>query len=223
MPHRDEVPRDRRLRVTEVYASVQGESTHVGKPMVFIRLTGCPLRCTWCDSTFTFQGGTWRDVDDVVAEVLRFGLPAVEVTGGEPLMQPNAVGLMQKLLDAGLEVLLETSGALAIDGVPPGVRVILDLKAPGSAMEDRNRWENLDVLDRDGEVKFVLADRTDYEWAREVIRQRGLAARWPVHFSPVWGVLSPATLVEWMVTDRVAARLMLQVHKVIWDPAARGV
>lgn len=191
--------------------------------MVFVRLTGCPLRCTWCDSTFTFRGGTWTTTDEVVAEVLRFGLPAVEVTGGEPLMQPNAVGLMRSLLEAGLEVLLETSGALAIDEVPAGVHVILDLKAPGSAMQDRNRWENLDVLDGRGEIKFVLADRSDYEWACDVIRKHGLAGRWPLHFSPVWGALPPATLVAWMVEDRVPARLMLQAHKVIWDPAARGV
>ncbi|MCB9684076.1 MAG: radical SAM protein [Alphaproteobacteria bacterium] len=212
-----------RLRITEIYPSVQGESTHVGKPCTFVRLTGCNLRCTWCDSAFTFTGGGWRELDDVVAEAHAHGLRTVEVTGGEPLLQPAVVPLMQALLDLGHEVLLETSGSLSIAEVPEQVRVILDLKAPGSGEVERNLWENVALLRPHHEVKIVLASRSDYEWAREVVRERDLASRCEVLFSPVWGALVPAELATWIVEDRLPVRFQLQLHKVVWDPDARGV
>lgn len=216
------IPRERRIRITEVYASVQGESTHVGKPCLFVRLTGCPLRCTWCDSEFTFTGGTVRDLDDVVAEAHGHGIRTIEVTGGEPLVQPTAIPLMARLLELGHEVLLETSGALPIDDVPEGVHVILDLKAPASGEVERNLWANLERLRDTDEVKIVLADRADYEWARAVLAERDLRGR-PVLLSPSWGQLDPADLAAWMVEDRLDARLQVQLHKVVWDPQARGV
>lgn len=212
-----------RLRITEIYASVQGESTHVGKPCVFVRTTGCNLRCTWCDSAFTFTGGEWRSLDDVVAEAHAFGIHTVEVTGGEPLLQKEAPELMRRLLALGHEVLLETSGSLSIAAVPPEVCVILDLKAPGSGEVERNLWENLELLRPHHEVKFVLASRADYEWARGVVADRGLAARCAVLFSPVWGSVAPAELAGWIVDDRLPVRFQLQLHKVLWDPDARGV
>ncbi len=182
MSDRAAIPRDRRVRITEVYASVQGESTHVGKPCVFVRLTGCPLRCVWCDSEFTFTGGQVQDVDDVVAQAHALGIHTVEVTGGEPLVQPTAITLMQKLLDLGHEVLLETSGALTIEAVPDGVHIIMDLKCPDSGEEARNHWPNLELLQAKDEVKFVIASRGDYEWARDTVRNHGIDARCPVLF-----------------------------------------
>ncbi|MCA9488557.1 MAG: radical SAM protein [Myxococcales bacterium] len=212
-----------RLRITEIYPSVQGESTHVGKPCTFVRLTGCNLRCTWCDSAFTFTGGAWRELDDIVAEAHAHGLRTVEVTGGEPLLQPAVVPLMQALLDLGHEVLLETSGSLSIADVPEQVRVILDLKAPGSGEVERNLWDNVALLRPHHEVKIVVASREDYEWAREVVRERDLASRCEVLFSPAWGSVVPAELATWIVDDRLPVRFQLQLHKVVWDPDARGV
>lgn len=224
MPADPSIPKDRRLRLSEVYASVQGESTHVGKPCVFVRLTGCNLRCSWCDSAFTFTGGAWRDLDDVVAEAHAFGIHTVEVTGGEPLVQRNAVALMKRLLDLGHEVLLETSGSRSIADVPPEVRVILDFKAPDSGEERANLWSNVDHLRAHHEVKLVLASRRDYEWARDVITAHRLHERCAaVLISPVWGAVEPRDLVEWMLADRLPARFQLQLHKVVWPPDARGV
>lgn len=217
------IARERRLRVTEVYASVQGESTHVGKPCVFVRLTGCNLRCTWCDSAFTFTGGTHRDLEEVAAEAHAHGIHTVEVTGGEPLAQRNAIPLMRRLLDLGHEVLLETSGSLPIDEVPDEVHVILDLKPPGSGEVEKNLWSNLPLLRAKDEVKLVLASRQDYEWARDVLRAHDLAARCTVLFSPAWGLLDPRDLVAWIVEDRLPVRFQLQIHKVIWSPDERGV
>lgn len=218
------IPRERRLRVTEVYRSIQGESTHVGKLCTFVRLTGCPLRCTWCDSAFAFTGGVVRDVHDVIAEAHRLGPGAVEVTGGEPLAQAAVIGLMRGLLDLGHEVLLETSGALSIADVPDEVAVILDFKAPDSGEAGRNLWENVALLRPHHEVKFVVASRGDYLWARDRMREHDLAGRTrAVLLSPAWGLVRPADLVAWMVEDGVPARFQLQVHKVIWDPAERGV
>jgi 7-carboxy-7-deazaguanine synthase len=179
---------DRRLRVTEIYASVQGESTHVGKPCVFVRLTGCNLRCTWCDTTFSFTGGEHRDLEAVAEEAHRYGIHTVEVTGGEPLVQKNAPALMQRLLDLGHEVLLETSGSRSISSVPDGVHVILDFKPPGSGEDRANLWENVDLLRPKDEVKFVIASRADYEWSRDVVRRHALHQKVAaVLFSPVWG------------------------------------
>jgi len=220
---KSKIPRDRRLRVTELYASVQGESTHVGKPCLFIRLTGCNLRCGWCDSEFTFSGGVNRDLLEVVEEAHAYGIHTIEITGGEPLLQKTAIPLMEKLLGLGHEVLLETSGSLPIDPVPDDVHIIMDLKCPDSGEEDANLWSNVDALQANDEVKFVIASRKDYEWARKVTGDRSLAERCEVLFSPVWGAVEPASLVAWIVEDRLPVRFQLQVHKVIWPPDARGV
>lgn len=209
------------LRLTEVYVSVQGESTFVGVPCAFVRLTGCNLRCTWCDSTFTFKGGTHRSVDDVVAEVHALGVPLVEVTGGEPLVQKAAIPLMQRLVDLGHTVLLETSGSRSIADVPAAVHVILDLKPPDSGEARANLWSNVPLLKVKDEVKFVLASRGDYEWARDVVRTHALPG--PVLFSPVWGKIEPRALVEWILEDKLPVRFQLQMHKVVWPPDARGV
>jgi 7-carboxy-7-deazaguanine synthase len=213
----------RRLRVTEIYPSIQGESTHAGKPCVFVRLTGCNLRCTWCDSTFTFTGGEWRELDRVVAEAHALGIHTVEITGGEPLLQPAAIPLMAELLALGHEVLLETSGSLSIAAVPEAVHVILDLKPPDSGEVERNLWENLDLLKPHHEVKFVIASRRDYEWSREVVRTHALADRCTVLFSPAWGKVRLADVASWILEDRLPVRFQVQLHKVVWDPEARGV
>ena len=213
------------LRITEIYPSIQGESTHTGRPCVFIRLTGCPLRCVWCDTAYAFTGGERRAIPDVVREAKSHGIDLVEVTGGEPLAQKSAPALLAALADEFSEVLLETSGSEPIAGLDPRVKVILDLKAPGSGEEARNLWENIERLKAGDEVKIVLADRADYEWARATIAERlgGLPAGIPVHLSPVHGVLDPRILAEWIVADRLGARLQLQQHKYIWHPETRGV
>jgi 7-carboxy-7-deazaguanine synthase len=220
---RDALPTPTTVRVSEIYASVQGESTHAGKPCVFVRLTGCNLRCTWCDSTFSFTGGEHRPIDAVVAEAHAFGIHTVEVTGGEPLVQRGAIPLMERLLALGHEVLLETSGSRSIAEVPPAVHVILDLKAPDSGEARANLWSNIPLLRPHHEVKFVLASRADYLWAREVIREHELGARCVVLLSPVWGAIETQDLVAWMLEDALPARLNLQIHKVIWPPDQRGV
>jgi len=210
------------ILLTEAYLSIQGESTRAGLPCWFVRTARCNLRCRWCDSEFTFTGGTRRPLDEVVAEALASGAPTVEVTGGEPLLQRSVLPLMSRLCDAGRTVLLETGGSLSVEDVDPRVHRIVDLKCPGSGEERRNRWENLDSLTDRDEVKFVLADRTDYEWARDVVRTR-LAGRPPVVLlSPVHGALDPADLAAWMLKDALPARLNLQLHKFIWGDR-RGV
>lgn len=219
-----EIPADERLRLSEVYLSVQGESSYAGVPCVFVRLTGCNLRCTWCDSEYTFTGGEHRSIDDVVAQALAFGVPLIEVTGGEPLAQRQCIPLLQRLVDAGAHVLLETSGSIDIGPVPAEVGVILDLKPPGSGEEDKNLWSNLEKLRPHHEVKSVIADRADYEWTREILLREKLHERVAhVLLSPVWGKVEPKTLVEWMLEDRLQARLNLQQHKLIWPAAERGV
>lgn len=218
------IDKDERLRVTEIYASVQGESTHVGKPCVFVRLTGCNLRCVWCDSDFTFTGGVHRTIDDVVDEAHRYGIHTVEVTGGEPLVQRNVFPLMERLLQLGHEVLLETSGSRDISEVPDGVHIICDFKPPGSGEAHQNLWDNVPHLRPKDEVKFVLKDRADYEWAVQKTREHGLEDRvGAVLFSPVWGELDPEALAEWLVHDRLRARMQVQLHKVVWPADARGV
>jgi 7-carboxy-7-deazaguanine synthase len=217
------VDRSRSVRMSEVYVSVQGESTHVGKPCVFVRLNGCNLRCSWCDSTFTFTGGAWRDIDDVVAEARAFGVRTIEVTGGEPLVQKGAIPLMQRLVDLGHEVLLETSGSRSIADVPAEVHVILDLKPPGSGEDRANLWSNIPLLKAKDEVKFVIASREDYLWSRDVVRRESLTAVCPVLFSPVWGAVDPKDLVAWILEDHLDVRFQLQIHKVVWPPDARGV
>ncbi len=217
------IPIDERLLVIEVYASVQGESTHAGRPCTFVRLAGCNLRCTWCDSEFTFTGGQRRSIDDVVSEVVALGVRLVEVTGGEPLMHRQAITLISRLHQEGLEVMLETSGSVDISTVPEGTRIIMDLKPPDSGEEGSNLWANLDHLRPGDEIKFVLASRRDYEWSRDVVRQHGLNARFPVLFSPVHGAVDPSDISDWLVADKLDVRLQLQLHKVIWPSDARGV
>jgi 7-carboxy-7-deazaguanine synthase len=218
-----QIPVDDRLRVIEIYPSIQGESTWVGLPCVFVRLAGCNLRCTWCDSAFTFTGGEHQSVEDVVQEACSFEIDVVEVTGGEPLAHRQAIHLMELLLARGKTVLLETSGSIDIAPVPKGVHVIMDLKCPDSGEVDANLWANLEHLDELGEIKFVIASRRDYEWARKVCTERELADKFEVLFSPAHGLVDPAQLVDWMLEDRLKARLQIQMHKVIWPPDARGV
>ncbi|HSM50929.1 MAG TPA: radical SAM protein [Thermoanaerobaculia bacterium] len=217
------LPAAERVKVAELYASLQGESTFAGRPCFFIRLTGCQMRCVWCDSAHAFHGGSWWSVDEVVAEAARQGIPLVEVTGGEPLLQPGALPLLARLADAGHEVLLETGGGVDISRVDPRVRRIVDVKCPGSGEAANNRWENLEHLRPTDELKLVLADEADYLWAREVIRDRNLAARCPVHLSPVHGALDLPTLAAWILRDRLPVRLTLQQHKLIWGAEATGV
>jgi 7-carboxy-7-deazaguanine synthase len=210
--------------VHEIYLSVQGESTHVGRPCVFVRLTACDLRCRWCDTPYAFTGGRKMSIDEVVAAVRTFGCGLVEVTGGEPLLQKEAPELLRRLLAEGEEVLLETGGHLPIDEVPREVRKIVDVKCPGSGESAKMHWPNLDRLALHDEVKFVIQDRSDFDYARDVVSKHGLATRTAaVLFSPVHGVLAPRELVQWMLDDRVPARLQLQAHKYIWDPQTRGV
>ena len=217
------LPADATIVVHEVYASIQGESTRAGVPCTFVRCAACHLRCTWCDTPQAFDAGTRRAVEDVVAEVHAGGIRLVEVTGGEPLLQPGIYPLMTRLCDLGHTVLLETAGALDIGRVDPRVVRIVDLKCPGSGEVERNRWENISLLRPSDEVKFVLADRADYEWARAVMAEHGLAGRCVVLLSTAHGRLAPADVVRWMLEDGLDARFQLQMHKVIWDPNARGV
>lgn len=210
------------LRITEIFHSIQGESSHSGRPCAFVRLAGCNLRCVWCDSEYTFTGGEKMSLDDVVARVAGYGCRLVEVTGGEPLAQPEALDLIRRLCDDGYEVLVETSGSIDVAPVDPRATIVMDLKCPGSGEESKNRWENLEILRPRDEIKFVLADRGDYEWARDVVARHRLD-RWVVLFSPVWGRLDMRSLAEWMLADRVPARLQTQLHKHIWGAEARGV
>ncbi|HEX9407784.1 MAG TPA: 7-carboxy-7-deazaguanine synthase QueE [Thermoanaerobaculia bacterium] len=210
------------LRVTEIFHSIQGESTHAGRPCAFVRLTGCNLRCRWCDSEYTFSGGQRMSVDDVVGQVKSYGCNLVEITGGEPLAQTESLDLIKRFCDEGFEVLLETSGSIDIAPVDPRATIILDIKCPGSGEVEKNRWENLQHLKPQDEIKFVIAHRADYDWARRMIDERNLN-RWTVLFSPVWGELDLRSLAEWMLADRVPARLQTQLHKHIWGAEARGV
>ena len=212
------------LTVHEIYLSVQGESTHAGRPCTFVRLTACDLRCVWCDTPYAFTGGRKMSVDDVVAAVRAQQCSLVELTGGEPLLQPGAIPLMQRFLDEGLEVLVETGGHLPIDRLPKGVHAIMDVKCPGSGEAAKMHWPNLEAISKDHEVKFVIADRADYEYARQVILDHDLGARaGAVLLSPVHGVQRADELVKWMLDDHLDARLQMQSHKYIWTPETRGV
>jgi 7-carboxy-7-deazaguanine synthase len=212
------------LTVNEIFHSIQGESTRAGERCVFVRLTACDLRCVWCDTPYAFHEGRKRSVDEVVDEVETYACPLVEVTGGEPLLQKEVYPLMERLLERGKTVLLETGGHVSLALVPPAVIRIVDVKCPGSGEAHRMDWSNLDRLRPHDEVKFVLADRTDYEYARDVVARHDLTARAAaVLFSPVHGQLDPQMLAEWVLADRLAVRVQLQVHKYIWHPATRGV
>ncbi|WP_437680646.1 radical SAM protein [Sorangium sp. So ce131] len=212
------------LVVHEIYASVQGESTFAGLPCTFVRLTGCNLRCTWCDTPQAFYGGTRVRRSEVLGRALAFGTPLVELTGGEPLLQPGSLPLLAELCDAGRTVLVETSGEADVSRVDPRVHKIMDLKAPGSGESHRNRWSNLEHLTPRDEIKFVLADRADYEWMRSTIRERRLEARGATLLaSCVWGRLAPRDLVRWVLEDSLRVRVQVQLHKIIWGADAQGV
>ena len=213
------------LRVTEIFRSIQGESTHAGRPCAFVRLTGCPMRCTWCDSEYTFTGGERVSVEDVMRQVRAYGCQLVEVTGGEPLAQKGAFDLIRRLCDEGFEVLVETGGYVPTEGVDERARVILDVKCPASGESERNHWPNLERLraDRD-EVKFVVADRADWEFARGVIESYDLGRRaLAVLVSPVWGRTDLRELADLVASSGLDVRMQLQLHKYIWGPEARGV
>ena len=210
------LPAADRLRLTEIFVSVQGEARAAGWPTVFVRLTGCPLRCTYCDTAYAFHGGQWHDVDAIVAEVRGFGVRHVCVTGGEPLAQKRCVVLLRKLCDAGFDVSLETSGAIDIGEVDPRVSRVVDLKTPASGEMHRNRLENLPLLTPHDQLKFVVCDRADYEWARAMVAEHALADRCEVLFSPSAQQLPARDLAEWIIEDRLPVRFQMQLHKVLW-------
>jgi 7-carboxy-7-deazaguanine synthase len=212
------------LTVNEIFHSIQGESTHAGRPCVFVRLTACDLRCSWCDTPYAFHEGTKMTVEDVLSRVREYGCDVVEVTGGEPLLQRDVYPLMRRLLDEGRTVMLETGGHVSVDEVPEGVVRVIDVKCPGSGEADSVHWANLDRLRPTDEMKFVIADRADYEYARAIVSERDLASKTAaVLFSPVHGVMNARELAEWILADRLPVRLQLQAHKYIWDPNTRGV
>lgn len=220
------VPAERRatvLKVNEIFHSIQGESRHAGRPCVFVRLTFCNLRCVWCDTAYAFEEGQDETVGAIADKVAACGTRYVLVTGGEPLVQPGVHDLFAELLDRGCEVAVETGGSLDIGPLDRRVMVVLDLKCPASGMSAKNRWENIDLLKPQDEIKFVVNDRADYEWARNVIAERLLDGRCGLLLSPVHGVLEPRILSEWMLADRMNARLQVQLHKYIWPGAERGV
>ncbi len=217
------------LRITEIFHSIQGESTWAGVPCTFVRITGCPLRCTWCDTEYAFHGGTRMSFDEILDQVGEYSASVVEITGGEPLAHPGAFDLADRLLAAGYTVLVETSGAFDVSPLDPRVHRIMDLKCPGSGENARNLWSNLDHLTDRDEVKFVIKDRVDYEWARDTIRQRGLDARVrdgslrALLMSPVWGEIDLEAFAGWILDDGLPVRFQVQVHKLIWGAEATGV
>jgi 7-carboxy-7-deazaguanine synthase len=212
------------LVIHEIYASIQGESTFAGLPCTFVRTTGCNLRCTWCDTPQAFYGGTRLPRKEVLARALATGTDLVELTGGEPLLQPATIPLLRELCDAGKTVLLETSGEADVSAVDPRVHKIMDMKAPGSGESARNRWSNLEHITAGDELKFVLSDRTDYEWMRAILAEKQLVSRTPnVLASTVFGKLAPRDLVAWVLADKLPVRVQIQMHKVIWAPDAQGV
>lgn len=212
------------LRVTEIFRSIQGESTHSGRPCAFIRLTGCPMRCVWCDSEYTFTGGEYLTIDNVVDQVRAFGCNLVEVTGGEPLAQAEAFTLIEQLCGQGYEVLVETGGYFSTERVDPRAKIILDVKCPASGEEARNHWPNLERL-RQGkdEVKFVIASQDDWLYARKVIEQYQLDKRSTVLISPAWDTIDLKSLADWVAASGLDVRMQLQLHKYVWGPEARGV
>ena len=206
-----------RLRLTEIFLSLQGESRSIGWPTVFVRLTGCPLRCQYCDTAYAFHGGEWWDFDGILAEVARHGVRHVCVTGGEPLAQKRCIGLLERLCDAGYEVSLETSGSIDIAPVDLRVSRVLDIKTPGSAEVERNLWSNIAQLTPNDQVKFVVCSREDYDWAKAVIAEHRLVERSEVLMSPSFSQVRPRELADWIVADRLLVRFQMQLHKVLWD------
>ncbi len=211
------------LRVNEIFHSIQGESSRAGRPCVFVRLTACNLRCVWCDTAYAFEEGRTTSVAEIVSRVTRWSTPFVLVTGGEPLLQDGVHDLIEALLGRGREVAVETGGSLDISGLDPRVAIVMDLKCPGSGMDGHNRWENLRWLKSSDEIKFVLADRADYEWAAGVIRERRLTTICHVLLSPAHGLLDPRALAGWILEDGLDVRLQVQIHKYIWPADMRGV
>jgi len=211
------------LKVNEIFHSIQGESRHAGRPCVFVRLTGCNLRCTWCDTAYAFEEGIDLSVGFVLERIALYATRYVLITGGEPLVQEGATDLIGELCDRGYEVAVETGGSLDISSVDRRAMLVMDLKCPGSGMSQKNRWENMALLKPTDEVKFVLADRADYDWARDAIARHRLSDRCGVLLSPVHGALQPRSLAEWILADRLPVRLQLQIHKYIWPPDLRGV
>ena len=206
-----------RLRITEIFLSLQGEARDAGWPTVFVRLTGCPLRCQYCDTAYAFHGGEWRDIDAILAEVAGHGVRHVCVTGGEPLAQKRCVTLLLRLCDAGYDVSLETSGAIDISEVDPRVSRVLDIKTPGSREVARNRWENIPLLNARDQVKFVICDRADFDWARDIVIEHRLTERCDVLFSPSHTQISPRELADWIVAEHVPVRFQMQLHKLLWN------
>ncbi|NNF17018.1 MAG: 7-carboxy-7-deazaguanine synthase QueE [Gammaproteobacteria bacterium] len=215
--HRDDLPADQRLRITEIFCSIQGEAQHSGWPTVFVRLTGCPLRCQYCDTAYAFHGGQWIDFDDIMEKVDEFGVAHVCITGGEPLAQKNAFPLIALLCDRGKTVSVETSGAMDVSGVDPRCVKVLDIKTPGSREEGRNRLENLALLGPNDQIKFVICDRDDYEWAREFTHRHGLDSKCTVWFSASHAQLPHRQLADWILDDRLPVRFQMQLHKLLWD------
>ncbi|HEL3171308.1 TPA: 7-carboxy-7-deazaguanine synthase QueE [Stenotrophomonas maltophilia] len=206
-----------RLKITEIFTSLQGEADTAGWPTVFVRLTGCPLRCQYCDTGYAFHGGTWWDIDDIVTEVLSQGVRHVCVTGGEPLAQKRCLVLLEKLCDAGMDVSLETSGALDVSAVDPRVSRVVDIKTPGSAEVARNRWDNLPLLTARDQIKFVICNREDYDWAKSLLAEHDLVKRCTVFFSPSKGEITARQLADWIVEDRLPVRFQMQLHKILWN------
>ena len=208
-----------RLRITEIFLSLQGEARDSGRPTVFVRLTGCPLRCGYCDTAYAFHGGEWRSIDQIVAQVRELGARHVCVTGGEPLAQKRCIELLRRLCDEGLSVSLETSGAIDVSQVDARVSRVVDVKTPGSGEEPRNLWTNLPLLTAHDQLKFVLCGRADYEWARAKIAEHAMHERCDVILSPSFGQVDPTELAQWMIDDRIPARMQLQLHKLLWGDA----
>jgi len=207
------------LKISEIFFSIQGESTLVGFPTVFIRLTGCPLRCTWCDTEYAFSGGQWLEIDEIIEKAKSYKTPYVCVTGGEPLSQKRCLILLDKLIDNGFTVSLETSGALPITDVNDKVITVMDLKPPGSGEESKNLYENINYIDAKDQIKFVVKDRTDYHWSTDIIKRYNLIDKCQVLLSPVAGEIDPADLAQWILDDKLLVRMQLQLHKILWDDA----
>ena len=211
------------IKINEIYLSVQGESTHTGLPCVFIRLTGCNLRCSWCDTAYAFHEGKNMSIDEILQKIENFGIHLVEITGGEPLMQDNVYTLMRRLIENGYKVMLETGGSISLERVPKDVIKIMDLKCPGSGEQEKNNLDNLKLLAPHDEVKFVILDKKDYEWSRDIIKRYKINETAHILVSPVFDKLELKEMVKWILEDRLPVRLQTQLHKIIWDKNTIGV